>query len=135
MKGTNKAHTDSKKKRKRKKNINIIIIMKQIKTRQNMYSYKYVPVVTANNTPLKSIDKFCYLGSIMSNSSFIGHIAEASSSFGRLRARFFIHNSGMRMARMPFHPFCSQGQNKQNVANAFCTNHSHSRIVNKKNAL
>ena len=105
MTGTNKAHTDAKKKRKRKKNINIIIIIKQIKTRQNMYSYKYVPVVTANNTPLKSIDKFYYLGSIMSNSSFIGHeiaqrIAEASSSFGRLRARFFIHNSGMRMARM-----------------------------------
>ena len=36
------------------------------------------------------------------------------------------------MDRTPFHPFCSQGQNEQNVANAFCTNHSHSGIVNKK---
>ena len=35
---------------------------------------------------------------------------------------------------MPFHPFCSQGQNEQNAANAFRTKHSHSRIVKKKSA-
>ena len=35
---------------------------------------------------------------------------------------------------MPFHPFCSQGQNEQNAANAFRTNHSYSRMVDKKNA-
>ena len=41
MTGINKAHTDAKSKDKKKnKNINITI-MKQIKTRQNMYSYKY----------------------------------------------------------------------------------------------
>ena len=44
----------------------------------------------------------------------------------------FIPNSYSGMDRTPFHPFCSQGQNEQNVANAFCTNHSNSRIVNKK---
>ena len=33
---------------------------------------------------------------------------------------------------MPFHPFCSQGQNEQNAANAFRTNHSYSRMVDKK---
>ena len=50
-------------------------------------------------------------------------------------ARSFIPYSYSGMNRTPFHPFCSQGQNEQNVANAFCANHSHSRIVNKKNAL
>ena len=35
---------------------------------------------------------------------------------------------------MPFHPFCSQGQNEQNAANAFRTNHSYSRMVDTENA-
>ena len=47
-------------------------------------------------------------------------------------ARSFIPHSYSGMDRTPFHPFCSQGQNEQNVANAFCSKHSHSRIVNKK---
>ena len=38
---TNKAHTDAKRKRKKKRKTINIIIMKQIKTIQNMYSYKY----------------------------------------------------------------------------------------------
>ena len=45
--------------------------------------------------------------------------------------RFFIPHSYSGVDRTPFHSFCSQGQDEQNVANAFCTNHSHSRIVNK----
>ena len=49
--------------------------------------------------------------------------------------RSFIPHLYSGMDGTPFHPFCSQGQNEQNIANAFCTNHSHSRIVNKKNAL
>ena len=49
--------------------------------------------------------------------------------------RSFIPHSHSGMDRTPFHPFCPQGQNEQNVANAFCTNHFHSRIVNKKRAL
>ena len=32
-------------------------------------------------------------------------------------ARFSIPHSYSGMDRMPFHPFCSQGQNEQNVAN------------------
>ena len=32
-------------------------------------------------------------------------------------ARFPIPHSYSGMDRMPFHPFCSQGQNEQNVAN------------------
>ena len=50
-------------------------------------------------------------------------------------ARSFIPHSYSGMDRTPFHPFCSQGQNEQNVANAFRTKHSHSRIVNKERAL
>ena len=45
---------------------------------------------------------------------------------------FFIPHSYSGRDSTPFHPFCSQGQNEENVANAFCTNHSNSRIVNKK---
>ena len=47
-------------------------------------------------------------------------------------ARFSIPHSYSGMDRMPFHSFCSQGQNEQNVANAFRTNHSYSRMVDKK---
>ena len=47
----------------------------------------------------------------------------------------FIPHTYSGMDRTPFHPFCSQGQNAQNVANTFCTNHAHSRIVNKNRAL
>ena len=47
-------------------------------------------------------------------------------------ARFSIPHSYSGMDRMPFHPFCSQGQNEQNAANAFRTNHFYSKIVNKK---
>ena len=36
---------------------------------------------------------------------------------GRLSARFSIPHSYSGMDRMPFDPFCSQGQNEQNVAN------------------
>ena len=50
-------------------------------------------------------------------------------------ARSFIPHSYSGMDRTPFHPFCSQEQNEQNIANAFCTKHSHCRIVNKKRAL
>ena len=50
-------------------------------------------------------------------------------------ARFSIPHSYSGMDRMPFHPFCSQGQNEQNAANAFRTNHSYSRMVDKKRAL
>ena len=46
--------------------------------------------------------------------------------------RSFIPHSYSGMDRTPYHPLCSQVKNEQNVANAFCTNHSHSRIVNKK---
>ena len=42
----------------------------------------------------------------------------------------FIFRNGQNAIKL--HPFCSQTQNEQNVANAFCTSHSHSRIVNKK---
>ena len=47
-------------------------------------------------------------------------------------ARSFIPHLCCVMDRTPFHPFCSQGQNEQNIANAFCTNHYRSRIVNIK---
>ena len=52
------------------------------------------PVVTINNTPLKSVESFCYLGSILSNSTTIDdegtqRIARASSSFGLLRRRLW----------------------------------------------
>ena len=46
-------------------------------------------------------------------------------------ARSFVPHSYSGEERTPFHPFYSQGQNKQNVVNAFSTNHSHSRIVNR----
>ena len=47
-------------------------------------------------------------------------------------ARSFIPHSYSGMDGTPFHPFCFQEQNEQNVANAFCTNHSHSKIVKKE---
>ena len=52
------------------------------------------PIVTINNTPLKSVETFCYLGSILSNSTTIDdemtqRIAKASFSFGRLRRRLW----------------------------------------------
>ena len=50
-------------------------------------------------------------------------------------ARFSIPHSYSGMDRMPFQPFCSQGQNEQNAANAFRNNHSYSRMVDKKRAL
>ena len=47
-------------------------------------------------------------------------------------SRFSIPHSYSGMDRMPFHPFRSQAQNEQTAANAFRTNHSYSRMVDKK---
>ena len=52
------------------------------------------PVVTINNTHLKSMEKFCYMGSILSSSTTIDDeitqsISKANSSFGRLRRRLW----------------------------------------------
>lgn len=51
------------------------------------------PVVCTNNTPLKSVENFFYLGRTLSRSTTVNEIsqrlAKASSSFGRLRQRLW----------------------------------------------
>lgn len=56
------------------------------------------PVVTVTNASLKSRDKFCYLGSILSNSATTDDeitqcLAKASSAFGALRHKLWEEHS------------------------------------------
>ena len=60
------------------------------------------PVVTINNTPLKSVEKFCDLVSVLSNTTFIDdevtqRISKASSSLGRLRHRLW-NDHGIKLS-------------------------------------
>ncbi len=78
-----------------------------IKKTESMYQpapgKSYVdPLVTIEGTTLKPVKKFCYLGSILSNSATIDdeviqRIAKANSSYGRLRHRLW-SDHGIRLS-------------------------------------
>ena len=56
------------------------------------------PSITINGTPLKTVQQFCYLGSIISTDARIdkevdNRLAKANSAFGRLRRRVWNNNN------------------------------------------
>jgi len=60
------------------------------------------PDVFVNNTPLNVVDKFCYLGSILSQNAEISddisrHSSAASTAFGRLESRLW-KERGVRLS-------------------------------------
>ena len=66
---------------------------------KHMYSD---PVIRAGSAALKSVDRFCYLGSLLSNAADIdeevsARIAKASAAFGRLTKRLW-NDHGIRVA-------------------------------------
>ena len=61
-----------------------------------------IPAVKAGDSVLKVVDKFCYLGSVLSSTTFIdddvsARLAKASAAYGRLSKRLW-NNHGIRLA-------------------------------------
>ena len=60
------------------------------------------PVIKAGDTFLKAVDKFCYLGSVLSSAANIdddvsARLAKASAAFGRLSKRLW-NDHGIRLS-------------------------------------